>query len=83
MLRFSESTWRRWLNPATNHNRYRLWDYRRAFSACFEQVEIEVLSREEDAFRKVRPHLRPEFISGKIEEDAVGVIQVVALKPAG
>jgi SAM-dependent methyltransferase len=83
MLRFSESTWRRWLNPATNHNRYRLWDYRRAFSACFEQVEIEILSREEDAFRKVQPHIRPEFISGNIEEDAVGVIQVVALKPAG
>lgn len=81
MLRFSESTWRRWLNPATNHNRYRLWDYRRAFNACFEQVEIEVLSREEEAFRKLLPHIRPEFVSGNIVEDAVGVIQVVALKP--
>jgi hypothetical protein len=46
-------------------------------------VEIEILSHEEEAFRKVRPHIRPEFISGKIEEDAVGVIQVVALKPVG
>jgi hypothetical protein len=81
MLRFSESTWRRWLNPSSNHNRYRLWDYRRVFNACFEHVEIEVLSREEEAFRKVRPHLRPEFVSGYLEEDAVGLIQVVASNP--
>ncbi|HUE99646.1 MAG TPA: hypothetical protein VMN99_10355 [Anaerolineales bacterium] len=81
MLRFSESTWRRWLNPSSHHNRYRLWDYRSAFEACFEHVEIEVLSREEEAFRKVLPRLRPEFVSGDVNEDAVGVIQVVASKP--
>ena len=81
MLRFSEATWRNWLNPSSNHNRYRLWDYRRVFNACFEEVEIEILSREEGAFRKVMPHLRPEFVSGDIEEDAVGLIQVVVSKP--
>jgi hypothetical protein len=81
MLRFSESTWRKWLNPSSNHNRYRLWDYRRVFEACFEQVEIEILSREDEAFRKIQPHLRPEFVSGNLDEDAVGTIQVVALKP--
>jgi hypothetical protein len=81
MLRFSEDTWRRWLNPSSNHNRYRLWDYRRVFEACFEHVEIEVLSREDEAFRKIQPHLRPEFVSGNIDEDAVGTIQVVALQP--
>ena len=81
MLRFSEGVWRRWLNPSSNHNRYRLWDYRRVFESCFEDVEIEILTREEDAFRKVLPHLRPEFVSGSMEEDAVGTIQVVASKP--
>ncbi len=81
MLRFSESTWRRWLNPSTNHNRYRLWEYRNAFNACFEQVEIKVLTREEEAFRKLLPRIRPEFVSGRLEEDAVGVILVVASKP--
>ena len=81
MLRFSESTWRRWLNPSTNHNRYRLWDYRRIFEACFENVEIEILSHEEEAFRKVMPRIRPEFVSGNLEEDAVGLIQVVASEP--
>jgi len=81
MLRFSENTWRRWLNPSSNHNRYRLWDYRAVFEACFEHVEIEILSREEDAFRKVMPRIRPEFVSGNMEEDAVGLIQVVASGP--
>jgi SAM-dependent methyltransferase len=81
MLRFSESTWRRWLNPSTNHNRYRLWEYRNAFQACFEQVEIKILTREEEAFRKLLPRIRPEFVSGKMDEDAVGVILVIASKP--
>jgi hypothetical protein len=81
MLRFSERAWRGWLNPSSNHNRYRLWDYRRAFEACFEQVEIEVLAREPEAFEKVKPYLRPEFVSGDPEQDAVTLIQVVASKP--
>ena len=81
MLSFSESTWRRWLNPTTNHNRYRLWNYRNAFQACFEQADIQVLSREEEAFRKLAPRIRPEFVSGNMEEDAAGVILVIASKP--
>lgn len=81
MLRFSENTWRRWLNPSSNHNRYRLWNYRDAFKACFERVEIEVLTREEEAFRKALPRIRLEFVSGNIDEDAVGVILVIASKP--
>ena len=81
MLRFSENTWRRWLNPSTNHNRYRLWEYRNAFQACFEQVEIKVLTREDEAFRKLLPRIRPEFVSGNMDEDSVGVILVMASKP--
>jgi len=81
MLRFSEGTWRRWLNPATNHNRYRLWEYREAFKACFEQVEIKILTREEEAFRKLLPRIRPEFVSGRMDEDAAGVMLVIASKP--
>jgi hypothetical protein len=81
MLRFSESTWRNWLNPSSNHNRYRLRDYRRAFEACFGNVEIEILSREPEAFRKAAPHIRPEFVSGDPNEDAVTLIRVIATKP--
>jgi len=81
MLRFSERTWRGWLNPSSNHNRYRLWHYRKAFEAHFEQVEIEVLSREEDVFRKLMPYIRPEFVSGNLQEDSVTLIRVIASKP--
>ncbi len=81
MLRFSESAWRGWLNPSSNHNRYRLWDYRRVFESCFGQVEIDILGREIEAFRKVKPYLRQEFVSGNLEEDAVTLIQVVASQP--
>lgn len=81
MLRFSESTWRAWLNPSSNHNRYRLWNYRNAFEACFERVEIDILTREEQSFRKLLPHIRPEFISGNMDEDAAGTIRVVVSEP--
>jgi hypothetical protein len=81
MLRFSENLWRGWLNPSSNHNRYRLWDYRRVFASCFGQVKIEVLAREVEAFEKVKPHLRREFVSGDPEQDAVTLIQVIASKP--
>ncbi len=83
MLRFSESTWRRWLNPSSNHNRCRLWDYRRAFEACFDHVEIEILGREVEKFRARMAQLRPEFVSGNLDEDAVTLIRVIAAKPLG
>ena len=81
MLRFSETTWRTWLNPTTNHNRFRLWDYRKAFEACFENVQIEILTREEQAFRVLRPHIRPEFVSGNLTEDTAATIRVIASQP--
>lgn len=81
MLRFSEQTWRNWLNPSSNHNRYRLWDYRRVFESCFGQVEIEVLAREVEAFQRLKPYARPEFVSGNLDEDTVTLIRVVAAQP--
>jgi hypothetical protein len=41
-------------------------------------VTIDVLAREEEAFRKVLPRLRPEFISGNMADDAVSLIRVIA-----
>ncbi|MCC7187971.1 MAG: hypothetical protein IT312_04445 [Anaerolineales bacterium] len=81
MLRFTESAWKNWLNPSSNHNRYRLWNYRKAFQNCFANVEIEILTREDEAFRKLQPHIKPEFISGNMEEDAAATIRVIATKP--
>ena len=81
MLRFSERTWHTWLNPSSNHNRYRLWNYRNAFEACFSEVDIEILTREEESFHRIRPYIQPEFISGNTEEDGAATIRVVVSEP--
>jgi hypothetical protein len=80
-LRFSESTWRTWLNPSSNHNRYRLWNYRSAFEECFENVEIKILASEEDSFRKLVPYIRPEFISANQAENFASLILIIASNP--
>ncbi len=69
MLTFSERNWRRFLNPTSNHNRLRVWDYRRIFEANFSEVNIDTFARDESAFERVRPRLRPEFVSGNAAED--------------
>jgi len=81
MLHYSDRTWRAWLNPTSNHNRYRLWDYRRAFEEKFEEVEIETLDRDIAAFEAARGRILPAFISGDLQEDAATLIKVVAAKP--
>ena len=81
MLRYTESAWKNWLNPSSNHNRYRLWNYRKAFQDSFANVEIEILTREDEAFRKLQRHIKPEFISGNREEDAAATIRVIAAQP--
>jgi SAM-dependent methyltransferase len=81
MLHYSRRTWRAWLNPSSNHNRYRLWDYRRVFEENFEEVEIQALEVDEPAFEAARSRIRPEFISGNLQEDAAMLIRVTAGKP--
>ncbi len=81
MLCYSERTWRAWLNPTSNHNRYRLRDYRRVFEQYFAAVEIDVRERDEAAFEAARGRIRPEFLSGNAREDSVTLIVVRASQP--
>lgn len=81
MLSYSKDVWYGWLNPSSNHNRYRIWDYRRAFEASFQRVELTVLERDEAGFQKVMPRIRPEFVSGNLADDSVTLIRVVAGMP--
>lgn len=81
MLRYSSEMWRSWLNPDTNLNRLRLWDYRRVFQSCFQQVEIQIVEKDPEAFSRIRDSIRPEFISGNIEEDCATIIRVTARYP--
>jgi hypothetical protein len=82
MLSYSDKAWYGWLNPSSHHNRYRIWDYRRAFEASFQNVEISVLGRDEAAFEMARARIRPEFLSGNQADDPVTLIRVLASRPA-
>lgn len=81
MLRYSEGIWRRWLNPTSNHNRLRLWDYRRVFETYFRKVEIEILERDEPSFRRAEAGVRREFTSGNLQDDSVTLIRILASDP--
>ncbi len=81
MLTFSESTWRRWFNPPSNLNRWRLHDYRDLFERTFAEVHLLILERDVERFRRVRGHIRPEFLTGDETLDAVTKIAVIARNP--
>lgn len=81
MLKFSKQIWYGWLNPTSNHNRFRLWDYRKVFDSYFDNVDITVLAREKVKFDQARAQIRPEFISGKTEDDCVTLIRAVLSNP--
>ena len=81
MLAYSEKVWRNWLNPTSNHNRFRLWNYRHIFEKYFGKVEIQILQRDEAAFEKARPRLRSEFVSGNLQEDSVTSVLILASEP--
>lgn len=77
MLCYSEPVWHRWLNPDSNLNRYRLPDYREAFEPRFAKVEIKALRCDAGAFADAKSRIRPEFLSGDDQIDAVTVIRVI------
>ena len=81
MLRYSASSWKRWLNPRQNLNRWRLKDYETVFRRHFEEVSIEVLDRDREAFEAARRGIRDEFLTGDIEADSVTEIEVCAARP--
>ncbi len=81
MLTFSEKTWKNWLNPTSHHNRHRLWDYQNTFTKYFKDVDIKVLEREIEPLEKLRDQIKPEFLSGDIEQDSVTLISVLVSNP--
>ncbi len=79
MLRYSDRTWRGWLNPGSNLNRYRVWHYRRAFVSVFQHVDLTILQQDHQAFERARSQIRPEYISGNNDEDSATLIRVVVI----
>ena len=78
MLCYSEKVWRSFLNPGSNLNRLRVWDYERLFSSSFQHVSVQVRSSDLPAFRATRTRIRPEFLSGDDDRDAVTEILIQA-----
>jgi hypothetical protein len=81
MLCYSERQWRQFLNPGSNLNRLRIWDYERLFSQSFGRVSAEPFYSNLPAFRAVRHRIRPEFLSGDEERDAVTHVLLRASQP--
>ncbi len=81
MLCYSEEIWRRWLNPTSNLNRFRIWDYETTFRRYFQKVECEILSSDMAAFRKIKPRIKSEFLRGDESRDAITRIAVFACRP--
>jgi hypothetical protein len=78
MLAYSESTWKNFLNPTSNLNRYRLPSYQRIFESHFKQVNVNVLARQENEFKQMGNRIRPEFLTGDISIDSVTLIELFA-----
>jgi len=70
MLCHSDKVWRKFLNPGSNLNRLRAWDYERIFCRRFPKVSVEPLGSDLAAFHAARPRIRPEFLSGDEVRDA-------------
>lgn len=80
MLCHDAEVWR-WLNPPSNLNRWRLWQYEAAFRRYFRQVMWEALERDLVAFRRARPRIRPEFLSGDEAVDSVTRVLFLVAEP--
>lgn len=78
MLCWSEAVWRGLLNPGSNLNRLRARDYERIFRASFPQVTMAPLARDFPAFRAAKPRIRPEFLTGDDDHDAITRIFIEA-----
>lgn len=85
MLTFQAGTWKKWLNPTSNLNRWRLPAYTEIFNNNFNNVNVDVFERDVINWEKTSQRILPEFITGNLETDAVTQIQVTArgLKTSG
>ena len=78
MLCYSTKIWKKWLNPTSNLNRYRIWDYRNIFNRYFKDNQINILERDLEHFNAVKNRIRQEFKSGNESQDSVVSIVVIS-----
>lgn len=81
MLTFKEKTWRKWLNPTSHLNRFRIWNYQKVFENNFKNVDIQILKKNEVEFKKFQMKILPEFLSGDVDKDSVAIISALVSEP--
>jgi SAM-dependent methyltransferase len=82
MLCHSEVVWSRFLNPSSNLNRLRAWDFEEIFRQNFQVVELEIFEKELVKFRKAKPRIRPEYMSGNEDTDCAARVLIKASCPS-
>lgn len=78
MLTFPEKTWKNWLNPTSNLNRWRFPQYDRLFRERFDQVEMLIIERNEPAWNEMKNKVLPEFKTEDLQADAITQIRVIS-----
>jgi hypothetical protein len=81
MLCHSEHLWRKLLNPPSNLNRLRAWQYPPLFHPHFERVEMDILERDPEALQRTRSRIRLRFLSGHAGLDSATRILIKAWNP--
>ncbi len=78
MLTFSQIIWKKWLNPTSNLNRFRISDYHAVFEKYFSSVKINILESDVQAFKKVRDRIYKDFLTGDDDVDCATIISIKA-----
>jgi hypothetical protein len=81
MLCYSDTVWKRFLNPRTNLNRLRFLDYKNIFTRFFADVTCFSRGSDPVSFARVRERIRHQFICHDHELNAVTLMGVLARKP--
>ena len=79
MLCYSEEIWRRFLNPGSNLNRFRAWQYEASFKKYFDDVRWAALEHDRPAFLNEKSRIRSEFLTGDDQIDAVTKISITTM----
>jgi SAM-dependent methyltransferase len=78
MLCYRSTIWKNWLNPTSNLNRYRIWDYRNIFNRYFKDILVKILERDLEHFKIIKNRIRQEFKSGNDSQDSAVSIVILA-----
>ncbi len=82
MYKYSERTWKRYLNPPSNLNRFRTPDYERCCAgAGLKLIKKEIVNRDMQGLSGVWPKLAKEFKAYSAEEMSIRAVVYVYQKP--